>query len=233
MIKIGIIGDFNPAFYTHIAINDSVSHISEAIGEDFSCDWIHTSILKDNFKEIIPRFKGIWMASGTPYANAQGAIEVIKYARENDIPLLAICGGFQYMIIEHARNVLGIKNAEHEETTPGAEILVIKSLPCSLVGQSEELKIIDKDSITYRAIGNEKFIGNYHCSFGVNPEYKRIIDEGGLKIIVENDSGEVRGCENKNLKFFVGSLFQPQLHSSMENPNPILLSFFKAATQNI
>ena len=231
MIKIGIIGDFNPAFYTHIAINDSISHISESIDEDFSCDWIHTSILKNNFKEIIPQFKGIWMASGTPYANAQGAIEVIKYAREKDVPLLAICGGFQYMIIEYARNVLGIPNAEHEETTPGAETLVIKSLPCSLVGQSEELKIIDEYSITYRAIGNEKFIGSYHCSFGVNPEYKRIIDEGGLKKVVENETGEVRGCELKGLKFFVGSLFQPQLHSTKEKPNPLLLSFFRSTME--
>lgn len=230
MIKIGIVGDYNPAYYTHLAINDSISHISEAINKEFSCDWIHTSILKENFSEIITPYKGIWMASGTPYANVQGALEVIKHARENDIPFLAICGGFQYMIIEYARNVLGIKNAEHEETSPNAENLIIKSLPCSLVGQSEELTTIDKDSITYRAIGKEKFTGSYHCSFGVNPEYKKIIDDGTLKIVVENDSGEVRGCEIKNKKFFVGSLFQPQLHSSKENPNPLLLSFFKAAT---
>ena len=230
MIKIGIVGDYNPAYYTHLAINDSISHISEAIDKEFSCDWIHTSILKENFQEIIAPYSGIWMASGTPYANTQGALKVIKHARENDISLLAICGGFQYMIIEYARNVLGIKNAEHEETSPDAENLIIKSLPCSLVGQSEELTILDKDSITYRAIRKEKFTGSYHCSFGVNPEYKKIIDDGGLKVIVENDSGEVRGYEIKNKKFFAGSLFQPQLHSSKGNPNPLLLSFFKAAT---
>ena len=228
MTKIGIIGDFNPAFYTHTAINDSVSHISESIGEDFSCDWIHTSILKENFSEIIAPYKGIWMAPGTPYSNILGALDTIKFSRENNIPMLAICGGFQYMIIEYARNVLGIKDAEHEETAPGAENLIIKSLPCSLVGQSEELTITDKDSITYNSIGNEKFIGSYHCSFGVNPEYKKIIDEGGLKIVVENKTGEVRGCELKDLKFFVGSLFQPQLHSTKEKPNPLLLSFFRS-----
>ena len=228
MTKIGIIGDFNPTYYTHLAINDSISHVSEDIDENFSYDWIHTSILKDNFKEVIRQYKGIWMASGTPYTNALGALEVIKYAREYDIPLLAICGGFQYMIIEYARNVLGIKNAEHEETSPSAETLIIKSLSCSLVGQSEELTITDKDSITYNSIKKDNFTGSYHCSFGLNPEYKKIIDDSRLKIVVVNGSGEVRGCELKNLKFFVGSLFQPQLHSTKGNPNPLLLSFFKS-----
>jgi CTP synthase (UTP-ammonia lyase) len=230
MKKIGIIGDFNTSYYTHLAINDAISHISEAVEYEFSCDWVHTSILKDNFTEIINRYNGIWMAPGTPYANMQGALDVIKYARENDIPLFAICGGFQHMIIEYARNSLGIKNAEHEETSPDAENLIIKSLPCSLLGQTEELTITDKDSITYRAIGKDKFIGNYHCSFGLNPEFKKIINDGGLNVVVENDNGEVRGCELKSLKFFVGSLFQPQLQSKTGNPNPLLLSFFKSAT---
>jgi CTP synthase (UTP-ammonia lyase) len=229
MIKIGIIGDFNPAYYTHLAINDSIAHISAVIDKEFSCDWIHTSVLKEDFMDLIARYDGIWMASGTPYANMNGALEVIKYAREIDIPLLAICGGFQHMIIEYARNVLAIKNAEHEETAPGAENLIIKSLPCSLIGQSEELSIIDKDSITYRSIGKDKFTGNYHCRFGLNPEYKGIIDNGGLKVVVENANGEVRGCELKKNRFFVGSLFQPQLHSTKENPNLLLLAFFKSA----
>jgi CTP synthase (UTP-ammonia lyase) len=229
MNKIGIIGDFNPAYYTHLAINDSINHISEVIDKEFSWNWIHTSILKESFSDLIACYRGIWMASGTPYANMKGALKVLEYARENDIPLLAICGGFQHMIIEYARNVLEIKNAEHEESSPGAENPIIKSLQCSLVDQSEELTIIDKDSITYRSIRKDKFTGSYHCSFGVNPLYKGIIDDGGLKVVVENDNGEVRGCELKGKRFYVGSLFQPQLHSIKGNPNPLLLSFFKFA----
>jgi CTP synthase (UTP-ammonia lyase) len=229
MRKIGIIGDFNPAYYTHLAVNDSINHISEVIDKEFSCDWIHTSVLRANSTDLIARYRGLWMASGTPYANMQGALDVIKFARENNIPLLAICGGFQHMIIEYARNVLGIKNAENEENSPGAENLIIKSLPCSLIGQSEELTIVDKNSITYRSLGKSNFTGSYHCRFGLNPEYKGIIDDGGLKVVVENDNHEVRGCELKSNGFFVGSLFQPQLHSIKGNPDPLLLSFFKFA----
>ena len=232
MIYIGVIGDFNSDHYTHLAINDSFNHLKSAINTSINFEWVHTSLLRENLQGIIKRFNGIWMASGTPYTNTNGAIGVLKHARENDIPLLAICGGFQYMIIEYARNVLGIDNAEHEETTPDADNLIIKSLSCSLIGQSEELKIVDKDSITYRAIGNENFVGSYHCNFGLNPRFKKIIDEGGLKVVVENENGEVRGCELKNRKFFVGSLFQPQLHSTKDNPNPLLISFVKSIINN-
>lgn len=232
MKKIGIIGDFNPAYYTHLAIDHSIAHISRAIDNEFLCDWVHTSILNNNFTKLIQNYNGFWIAPGTPYANTPGVLEVIKYARENDIPMLAICGGFQYMIIEYAKNVLRIKNAEHEEASPKAENLIIKSLPCSLVGQSEELTITDKQSITYNSIGKEKFTCSYHCSFGLNPDYKKIIDDAGLKIVVENDSGEVRGCEIKNLKYFVGTLFQPQLHSTGKNSSSLLRSFFKSAVDS-
>jgi len=230
MIKVAVIGDFNSAYYTHTAINDSFDHAENIIPETISYKWIHTSTLQHDPTEIFENFNRFWIASGSPYSNMQGVINIIKHARENDVPLLAICGGFQHLILEYAWNVLGKKEVAHEEISPEATEHIIKSLPCSLVGQSEELTIVDKNSITYRAMGKEKFTGSYHCSFGLNLDYKDIINDGGCNVVVENKDGEVRGCEIKNMQFFVGSLFQPQLHSSNDSPNPLLLSFFKAAT---
>ena len=64
-------------------------------------------------------YDGIWIAPGSPYKNDAGVYEVIRMAREENIPIIGSCGGFQYMIIEYARNVLNIKDAGHAESEPG------------------------------------------------------------------------------------------------------------------
>lgn len=75
------------------------------------------------------------ISPGSPYVSTAGSIAGIQWARENDVPLLGTCGGFQHVVIEFARNVLGIRDAEHAETSPDASELVVVPLACSLVGQ--------------------------------------------------------------------------------------------------
>jgi CTP synthase (UTP-ammonia lyase) len=79
-------------------------------------------------------FDGIWLTPGSPYASFAGALATARAARENGIPYLGTCGGFQHAIVEYARNVCGVADAHHEEIDPGAGELVIAALECSLVG---------------------------------------------------------------------------------------------------
>ena len=142
--KIAILGDFNPANSLHHALNDSIRHVQNQLDDELQCDWISTDIFdcKIAFNAL---YSGLWIVPGSPYKSMEGVINAIHYTRINKIPTLGTCAGFQHMLIEFARNVCGIKKANHEETSLHTADPVISKLSCSLVGQEEELTVIDKE----------------------------------------------------------------------------------------
>lgn len=223
--KIVLLGDFNPSYPTHIAINSSILHIGKLFAENIQFDWISTD--KFDVKRDFRMYSGLWVTPGSPYQNMQNVILAIEYARKNTIPTFGNCGGFQHMIIEFARNVCGIKNADHEETNPDAENAVISRLACSLLGETEELEIIDPDSLIYQMVKKDKFPGKYFCSFGINGKFKDILTSGGLSFTVKSPDNQIRAVELKSHPFFMGTLFQPALSSSESNPDPLIEGFVR------
>ena len=224
--KIAILGDFNPAHSTHHALNDSIRQIQKLFNVEIQFDWISTDILnlKTAFNNM---YCGIWIAPGSPYKDTENVLNTITYTRENNIPTFGNCGGFQHMIIEFARNVCGIINADHEETSLDSSELIISKLSCSLVEQEEELIIADTDSILFDAIKKEKLLGKYFCSYGINSKYVNTLKLGGLKLTAISDDGQVRAFEIESHPFFVGTLFQPALTSTIDEPNPLIISFVR------
>ena len=132
------------------------------------------------------------------------------------------------MILEYARNVLKIDNAIHEETSPDAVSPIISKLSCSLKGRQEQVLITDKLSWLYRVLNTEKVTGHFYCSYGFNELYKDVF-EGRLSFTAHSSEGDVRACELKTHRFFNGTLFQPSLDSTVDQPNPLLLDFFRSA----
>jgi CTP synthase (UTP-ammonia lyase) len=231
LYRIAILGDFNPVYSTHHALNDSTRQIKQLFTEEIQFDWISTDIF--NYQTAFNHlYSGLWIAPGSPYKNMQNVLNSIQYARENNIPTLGNCGGFQHMIIEFARNVCGIKNADHEETNPGSPDLLIAKLSCSLVEQQEQLTIVDKHSILYDIIQREQLTGKYFCSYGLNEKYMDQLKSNGLTITALSADGAVRAFEMANHPFFVGTLFQPALTSTIEEPDPIITAFVRQCIQH-
>ncbi|HEY2582140.1 MAG TPA: hypothetical protein VGI43_10040 [Mucilaginibacter sp.] len=224
-MKLAIIGDFNPAAPTHIATNNSIEHSKSYLNLKLQADWIPTESIVENFASITKNYRGFLIAPGSPYHSMEGVLEIIKYARVNNIPTLGTCGGFQHMVIEFARNVLDIKDADHAESNPYASNLVINPLSCSLAGQALKINITDKQSKIYKIFNSDTISENYYCNFGLNPEYQAEIDKNGFKIVGDDDSGEVRILELKGHPFFIATLFVPQINSSFDKPNPLILEF--------
>lgn len=222
--RIAILGDFNPVYQTHHRLNDSVKHISKLFSEDLQFDWIGTDIF-DAQKVFGNLYSGLWIAPGSPYKDMHNVLNAIKYVRENNIPTLGNCGGFQHMIIEFARNVCGIKNADHEETNPGATDLIISKLSCSLVGMEEEITIIDTNSILYNTIKKTKLVGKYFCSYGMNEKYVSELEDKGLSFTAKSADNQFRALEIKSHRFFIGTLFQPALTSTINEPDPVIVEF--------
>ena len=87
-------------------------------------------------------FDAIWLVPGSPYESAEGALAAVRAAREQRIPFLGTCGGFQYGLIEYARNVCGLAGVENAEVTPDASEYLIVPLECSLTGHEEAVMIV-------------------------------------------------------------------------------------------
>ncbi|GAB1857729.1 CTP synthase [Flavobacteriaceae bacterium MHTCC 0001] len=225
--KIIILGDFNPIHSTLHLLNDSTRQVQKYLNREIQFDWISTDIFDAKVVFENKGYKGLWIAPGSPYRDMQNVINAIEYTRKNNIPTFGNCGGFQHMIIEFAKNICKIEKADHEETNPKSSDLLIKRLACSLKGEQENLTLINKKSLLYQTIKADKILGKYYCSFGINSKYVDILAKHGLIFTSKSEEGEFRSFEIKNHPFFIGTLFQPALTSTKENPNPLIIEFIK------
>ena len=231
-MKIAIIGDFNSSFRPHVATNEAIEHSKQNLGLQIEADWVSTDFITDNFNLITETYKGFWIAPGSPYKSMTGALDIIKYARLNDIPTLGTCGGFQHMVIEFARNILNIKDAEHAEYDPYASKLVVNPLSCAMAGQTLEIQLNDKTSKIFEIFGKEKISEKYYCNFGLNPEYQNELNDHGFKIVGTDDLKEARILELSNHSFFIATLFVPQDNSTKDKPHKLINAFLTSVCGN-
>jgi len=222
--SIAIIGEYTPTFPPHISTGAAIEHSRSASGVDVDGIWVSTEEID---KTLFERFSGIWVAPGSPYKNMDQALWAIRYARENGVACFGTCGGFQHMIIEYARNVLGFKEAGHAEYDPYASNLFISQLTCSLAGREMELTFSSGSRVAeiYGAISATE---RYYCNFGVNPDHASLLKSGSLKITGSDSEGEIRVIELPGHPFFLGTLFVPQTRSTAEQPHPLVTAFMRA-----
>ncbi|MFA6262324.1 MAG: hypothetical protein WC760_12705 [Bacteroidia bacterium] len=226
-MKLAIIGDFQEGFRPHRATNEAIGHAMVKFAIPLQYDWIPTDTAQRDFDRIVSTYSGFWIAPGSPYKSMAGALRVIQFARENKLPVLGTCGGFQHMVIEYARNVLRIKDAEHAEYDPYASKLVINPLSCSLAGQTLEIELIYRKSQTFEVFGQGKIKEKYYCNFGLNPEYQNHLHTNGFKIVGTDSMNEARILELEKHPFFIATLFVPQDNSTPEVPHKLVTAFLR------
>jgi CTP synthase (UTP-ammonia lyase) len=225
-IRIALVGDFDKNMHTHLALNESIEHCRPLLPFDLKAEWVSTEVC-DQISSMPNLYDGIWIAPGSPYKNEGNVFEVIQYGREKKIPLFGTCGGFQFMVLEYARNELGIVDAGHAET--GATFNpVISSLSCSLKGEEELVFIPDKASSLFNILKTHNIRAHYYCRYGVNLNYYEILNQHPFVFTAFSPTGEVRAFELRGHRFFIGTLFQPSLNSFPGKPNPVILSYFNA-----
>ncbi|MGO4293040.1 CTP synthase C-terminal region-related (seleno)protein [Chitinophaga sp. RAB17] len=226
-MKLAIIGDFNAHFSSHLATDEAISH---AACSALSHEWVATDSIEADIEKIVDTYDGYWIAPGSPYKSMNGALKIIQYARENGIPTLGTCGGFQHMVIEFARNVLGITDAQHAEYDPYASRLVINPLSCSLFGQALDIELTDPVSKTFNIFGSPQITENYYCNFGLNPDYQQSLNDNGFRIVGTDKLKEARILELVSHPFFIATLFVPQANSTKETPHKLVTAFLKTVS---
>jgi CTP synthase (UTP-ammonia lyase) len=226
--RIALIGEFDPAFPPHQATVAACAHSATALVEQVTAKWLSTEHLTP---DALGGYSAFWIAPGSPFKNLLSTLAVIRYARERGIPCLGTCGGFQYIILEYARNVLGFRDAQHAEHDPYASDLFVTRLDCSLVGR-ELVVSFEPESRVAGLYGALEAREQYYCNFGINPTKTALLETGELRITGSDPEGEVRVVELPKHPFFIGTLFVPQLRSRPERPHPLVTAFVRAAVRS-
>lgn len=225
MVQILLIGEYSAESLPHLATEAAIRHAAASLQLSPNVRWISTT---DVTPDLVRKASGIWIAPGSPYRDMQGALTAIRVAREERIPCLGTCGGFQHMIIEYARNVLAFEDASHEEYDPYASRLFVSRLACSLVGRSLPLQFVPGSQVA-SIYGSTEATESYYCNFGVNPDLVELFRQGPLRITGSDPEGEVRVIELPESPFFIGTLYLPQTRSTEHSPHPLVREFIQQA----
>lgn len=224
-LRLSLVGDYRANAVAHQAIPLAIDRAAAQLNIAVEASWIPTETLGD--LDVIKQSDAVWVVPGSPYKNDTGVFATLRWLRENHKPFLGSCGGFQYAIIEYARNVLGWQDANHAETDHGGR-MVIAPLSCSLVEQRGEVTFV-ADSRIAKAYGALKSEEGYHCNFGVNPEFSAALADHNLRITSWDLAGDVRGIELNDHPFFVATLFQSERAALQEKNSPLVMAWMQAA----
>ena len=249
VLQISIVADYQEDLPSHDATDAAILHAARSLGINYATEWIPTDILDTAKPEHVLRFsRAVLIGPGSPYFSMQGALNAIRIFRESGRPLLGTCGGFQHVVIECARNVAGIADAEHAEYDPRAGRQVIRALPCSLAGKTMHVDLAP-GSLARRIYGRDQIEETYHCSYGLDPSYRAPLEAAGLSVTgveaagagADEDGaagpsaesvGEPRIVELPAHPFFLATLFVPQMRSTRQEPHPLFVAFLRAAMES-
>jgi CTP synthase len=248
-IRIGMVGKY---FGTgdcilsdsYISVIEAIKHASYAQDRKPVIDWINAEEFEKNPKKItdLKKYDALIVPGGFGSRGIEGKINTIQFARENNIPYLGLCYGMQLMVIEYARNVVGLKNANTSEINPEAKHLVVDLMP----EQKEKMKNsdygatmrlgdypckIEKATLAYDAYKKTLIKERHRHRYEVNPEYIEQIEKAGLIFSGQSPDGklmEIAELPKNKHSFMVGSQFHPEFTSSPLKPNPLFVSLIKA-----
>jgi CTP synthase (UTP-ammonia lyase) len=219
MLRIGLIGEYNPAITAHRAINAALPMVADGLGLEVDAHWLPTDLLEDS---QLAGLDGIWCVPGSPYRSLGGALQAIRFAREHGVPFLGTCGGFQHALLEYARNVLGWVDAEHAETSPAAANPIIAPLSCPLVEVRASIRLTQGSAMAL-AYGSTLIEEGFRCRYGPVERLKAALENTPLRACGFDDTGAVRAVELQGHPFFVACLFQPE-RAALEGRTPPLVN---------
>jgi len=243
-ITIGITGKYTNVHDSYLSILKALEHCSSALRTKINIKWIETTEIeegKTTAEEVLKGVDGIIVPGGFGKRGAEGKIACVKYVRENKIPYLGICFGFQMAVIEFARNVCGIKDANSTEILPDCEEQVISILPdqkkleglggnMRLGGQDVEIK---PGTIAHKLYGSERVRERFRHRYEVDPAYIERIEAKGMIFSGKAPKFPImQVLEIQDHPYFVGAQFHPCFTSRPLKPQPLFLGLVEACIKD-
>lgn len=229
-VRIGILAELEQKYNPYLSIEDTLVHAGRQNSLRVDVEYIYLSNREDNIPSLLKGLSGILLPGGFGSQLVETKLAFVKFARENDIPFLGICLGFQLAIIEFARNVLGMQGATSEEFDPEADDPVIHRVPaltCTNTGRDiflgayfvecrgEASDIYKKDMAAQR----------FRHRYALQNRYRRALEEHGMQLVGKTTHDRIVIFKLKNHRFFAGVQYHPELGSTHGSIDPIISAF--------
>ena len=238
-VEIAILGKYFGLPDSYLSVVESLNHASLHNKVKLNLHWVDS----DNFNvEDLKNYDGVVIPGGFGYRGIEGKISAIQYLREEKVPFLGICLGLQCAVIEYARNVCGISDANSSEFSKNTSNYVIDLLPNQNlekddVGASMRLGTypckIKKGTLTSKIYKEEIIYERHRHRYEVNNKFKEEIEKHGLVISgMSPDNNLIEMIEIKDHPYFVASQFHPEFKSRPWEPVPMFKYFIEAASEN-
>jgi CTP synthase len=249
-VKIGIVGKyFGTGDFVlsdaYISVIEAVKHACYFFKRKPEIDWLNAEVYEKNPAKVreLKKFAGIIVPGGFGERGVEGKIKAIEFCRKNKIPYFGLCYGMQLLVIEYARNVLGLKGANTTEINRNTKYPVIDIMPeqknnladknygatMRLGSYPAKLK---KGTIAYGAYKTSNISERHRHRWEVNPEYIEQIEKAGLTFSGTSPDGrlmEIAELSRKKSPFHLGTQFHPEFQSSPVHPHPLFREFIKSA----
>lgn len=248
-VKIAFVGKYLDLKESYKSLTEALIHVGANLDSRVDLVWVDSEeIEEDGANKFLESVDGILVAGGFGERGIEGKIEAIKYARENKIPFLGICLGMQLAIIEYARNVLKMEEANSVEFNENCKNPLIYLID-NFIDASGQQQI----RTTTSPLGGTMRLGEYKCEvkegtklsdaydssiiyerhrhrYEANPAYREQLESAGLEVTGESN-GLIEAIEIKEHPWFLGVQFHPEFTSRLQKPNPAILAFVKAAKE--
>jgi CTP synthase len=238
-VTIGLIGKYVELQDSYKSILESFIHAGAENEVKVKVEPIHSEYLnEDNIEFKLGHLDGVLVAPGFGERGIEGKIDAVRYVREHNIPFLGICLGMQMAVIEYARNVLKLEDANSIEMDENTKHPVIDLMASQkdVVNKGGTMRLgawdceISKDSIAYKVYGETAIKERHRHRFEFNNDYKTQIEAAGMKATGLNpETGLVEIIEIPSHNWFVGVQYHPEYKSTVANPHPLFVAFVNAA----
>ncbi len=239
-IEIGIVGKYVQLNDAYLSVTEALRHAALATGGELILRWINSEDLEtDDAKKYLEGIDGLVVPGGFGIRGVDGKIAAVKYARELQIPFLGLCLGMQCAVVEWARNLAGLKEANSAEFDPTGAHPVINLLPeqQDVVNLGGTMRLglypcrIEPNTLAYKLYGKEVIYERHRHRYEFNNAYRNLLLEAGYVISGTSPDGRlVEIIELPSHPFFVATQFHPEFKSRPSAPHPLFSGFIEAAT---
>lgn len=240
-VVIGLVGKYVALHDAYLSVAEALRHAGYGHNTEVCIRWINSQQLtKENVQEKLSGIDGMIVPGGFGDRGVAGMILAAKYARENNIPYLGICLGMQIAVIEFARNVMGIADANSGEFDEASQNKVIDFMP----GQSDEVDkggtlrlgaypcLIKPKTVLEQCYGQSEISERHRHRYEFNNEYRTALEQRGLTFSgVSPDGKLVETIELSDKDFYVGVQYHPEFKSRPNRPHPLFQGFVNAALE--
>lgn len=242
-VKIAIVGKYIKLEDSYLSVVESIKHAAYANGVGVEIGFVDSeTVTEDNAKEKLSKFNGIIVPGGFGNRGIEGKIQTVRYARENGVPFLGICLGMQMAVIEFARDVLNLKDAdslEFNEKTNNPVIHIMENQKnITKKGGTMRLGaypcILKKDSLASSLYKSEEISERHRHRYEFNNDYRQKMEAKGMTFSGTSPDGQlVEIIELKEHPYFIASQFHPEFKSRPDRPQPLFAGLLNAAKKKI